>query len=529
MIAPIKNIEIATRVLTELTKAGVREFILCPGARNSPFVCILDKSPELKVYSFFDERSAGFFALGRMATTRRPVAVITTSGTAVAELLPAVIEATYSSLPLVVVSADRPKAHRNTGSPQTIQQVGLFSYYIEVQFDLDKSNSHISFKRLSWKKPVHVNCCFNEPLLDADIPEIKIPPKPERTKLISTVPEEYIKDVEIYMNYQRPLVILGYLPDKSRPPVLEFLKKYKAPIFAEAISGLRGHPDLKPYLIRSGEKMIRRLLEEKKCDSIVRLGGVPTLRVWRDLEDKYKDLPVMSIGYNHFSGLGREGVKHYSSMDLVGRVLLGRHPEIDSQFMKEDAERLEALTQLLKKYPLSEPGLFRSLSEKIGGQSLYLGNSLPIREWDMAASWQSFPARVVANRGANGIDGQVSSFLGWVRETEDNWAIVGDLTALYDLDSLWITPQLDPALKARIVVINNFGGKIFERMFNSKLFLNQHQLQFDHWAKMFHWDYQMWEGIPSDMNLSQRVIIELRPNLEQSAQFWSEYQQLWSL
>lgn len=528
MIAPVKNIEIATRVMNELTKAGVREFVLCPGARNSPFVSILDKSPELKTYTFFDERSAGFFALGRIAATRRPVAVFTTSGTAVAELLPSLIEATYSSLPLVVVSADRPKAHRNTGAPQTIQQVGIFSYYIEVQFDLDKSNAHVSFKRLSWKKPFHVNCCFEEPLLDAEIPEIKIPPRPERTKLIATVPDEYIKDVEIYMNYQRPLVILGYLPDKSRVPVLEFLKKYRAPIFAETISGLRGHPDLKKYLVRSGEKMVRRLLEENKCDSIVRIGGVPTLRVWRDLEDKYKHIPVMSIGFNHYSGLGRE-VMHYSSMDLIGRVLLGRHPEIDEQFMREDRERLEGLNALLAKYPLSEPGLLRSLSEKLGGQSLYLGNSLPIREWDMAASWENIPARAVANRGANGIDGQISSFLGWARPNEENWALVGDLTAMYDMNSLWVTPQLEPNSKARIVVINNFGGKIFERMFASPLFLNKHQINFEHWPKMFGWDYQQWRAIPEKIEMGQHGVIELIPNLEQSAAFWNEYQQSWNL
>src|SRR5688572_9245208 len=110
------NMQLAQNVVEQLLGAGIKEFCLAPGARNSPFVLLFDQNPHLKIYNFFDERSAAFFALGRIAATRNPVAVITTSGTAAAELLPAVVEGTYSSLPLIMVTADRPKKYRGSGA-----------------------------------------------------------------------------------------------------------------------------------------------------------------------------------------------------------------------------------------------------------------------------------------------------------------------------------------------------------------------------------------------------------------------------
>ena len=118
-------------VVDRLRAAGVRTFCVCPGGRNAPLVEVLDALPRgaAEVLGFFDERSAGFFALGRARRDRRPVAIVTTSGTAAAELLPAMVEAHYSSAPIVAVTADRPRAYRRSGSPQAIEQVGLFGIY----------------------------------------------------------------------------------------------------------------------------------------------------------------------------------------------------------------------------------------------------------------------------------------------------------------------------------------------------------------------------------------------------------------
>ncbi|MEN0059931.1 MAG: 2-succinyl-5-enolpyruvyl-6-hydroxy-3-cyclohexene-1-carboxylic-acid synthase [Bdellovibrio sp.] len=519
------NMELAGKVIQELVRTGVREFVLCAGARNSPLVHILDENKSLRVYSFFEERSAAFFALGRIAITRRPVAIITTSGTAVAELLPAAVEGTYSSLPLIMVTADRPKHYRGTGAPQTIEQVGLFSYYNEVALDLDAENSHLSFKSLSWKKPIHVNVCFTEPLIDGPIPQIETPSTAERTRLPGQLPLGMLKEVESFLNSHHPLVIVGILPEKAYGTVLEFLKQYKAPVYCEGISSLRGHAELKDIEIRSGEQMVHRILQAGLCDSILRIGGVPTSRVWRDLEDKYKDLPVFSVSFNHYTGLSRPA-QHCYSLDLLGQVEFPQPQRENVRLNLEDSARADSVRTLLEKFPRSEQGMIYAISRKMRSGSVYLGNSLPIREWDSCSSHEAMPLRVAGNRGANGIDGQLSTFLGWAHPETENWCLVGDLTTLYDLSSLWVTPQLD-AKKFRIVVINNGGGQIFSRMFNRDIFINKHEVSFAAWAQMWNWQYQKWSEVPTQADLADLQILELMPDAEQTNLFWKEYEALW--
>lgn len=514
------NIDIASRVIRQLLASGVKEFCLCAGARNSPFVQVFSENEQIKVFHFFEERSAAFFALGRMASTRRPMAVVTTSGTAAAELLPAAVEGTYSSLPLILITADRPKKYRWSGAPQSIEQVGLFSYYIEVSFDLDEQNSHFSLNGLSWKKPIHVNVCFKEPLLDGEIPKIEVPARESRTRFPESFPLNMPDEIQNFLATYHPLVVVSTLPDKARPSVLEFLKSLKAPLYLEGISGLRGHPELKEYSLQSGEKFVAELFDRGHCNAIIRIGGVPTLRFWRDLEDKRENLPVLSIGYNHFTGLSRH-VLHFSDLVDLPRMEIERTLSEDIPFARDRRMR-EHCVGLMNKYPRSEPALVGALSKHLKDSSVYLGNSLPVREWDLAADFDGPPRRVVGSRGANGIDGQVSTFLGWSRPETENWCLVGDLTALYDLSSLWITDQLE-SQKHRIVVINNQGGMIFQKMFGKEIFLNRHSLNFSGWANLWGWNYRRWEDIPSDLSLGPREIIEVVPDEKQSLAFWKEW------
>jgi 2-succinyl-5-enolpyruvyl-6-hydroxy-3-cyclohexene-1-carboxylate synthase len=157
------NIALASHILGWLKARGVRDICLCPGGRNAPFVEILSPSPDFQIHSSFDERSAGFFALGLTQRNKSPAAIITTSGTAVAEVLPSVMEAHYAGLPLIVISADRPRRLRGTGAPQAVEQVGMFGVYAEQSLDLQKE-----FRTPEWSgaRPLHINVCFDEPLLD---------------------------------------------------------------------------------------------------------------------------------------------------------------------------------------------------------------------------------------------------------------------------------------------------------------------------------------------------------------------------
>lgn len=527
------NMHLAQKVIEELIKSGVEEFCLCAGARNSPFIHIFDENKNLKAYHFFEERSAGFFALGRIARTRKPVAIFTTSGTASAEVIPAAIEGTYSSLPLIIVTADRPKNYRGTGAPQTIEQVGIYSYYIEACFDLDEENTHFSLSCLSWRKPVHVNVCFKEPLLDYSIPKINTQISIERTYFPQTMPMNEAQVIEEFIESKTPLVIVSTLPDKLKKPVLNFLKKLRAPTYLEGISGLRGHEEISSFAITSGEKTINYLLDNKFCDSIIRIGGVPTLRLWRDLEDKRKDVPVLSLGYNHYTGLSRE-VPHFSDLEILPQLDIKKTVEVQGDWISKDRSYLKALDSILLEFPNSEAGWIRRISSWIKQDKntcVYLGNSLPIREWDFCALNDFTPSRVVGNRGANGIDGQISTFLGWADQTHSNWCLVGDLTTMYDLASLWISDQLNHK-NMRIVVINNRGGQIFNRMFDRKVFLNEHNIQFENWAKMWNWKYQ----VVSSENINQfknsellndeNYIIEVRPSVDETKLFWQKWDQI---
>jgi 2-succinyl-5-enolpyruvyl-6-hydroxy-3-cyclohexene-1-carboxylate synthase len=143
------NIEIARRLIEDIRTLGVADFCVCSGSRNAPLIAVVGEA-----YSFVDERSAAFFAIGRARRDERPVAVITTSGTAVAELLPAAVEAYYSGTPLVLITADRPARYRGTGAPQSIEQEAIFGVYA--------ARSIADWNR---RMPLHINVEFDEPLL----------------------------------------------------------------------------------------------------------------------------------------------------------------------------------------------------------------------------------------------------------------------------------------------------------------------------------------------------------------------------
>jgi 2-succinyl-5-enolpyruvyl-6-hydroxy-3-cyclohexene-1-carboxylate synthase len=516
------NIALATVVLKKLAQAGVEDIIVCAGARNSPFVFILEKIKNVQVWNFFDERSAGFYALGLSQKKRKPVAVITTSGTAVAELLPAAVEATYTQTPLIFVTADRPRAYRGTGAPQSIDQVGIFSSYVETCFDIARADEAFDFAGWTQRAPLQINVSFAEPLIDAEIPILDF-----KNEERSYFP---IKDLfasrKIVLD--QALIIAGSLNEHEIEILLPHLLRLGAPIYAEAQSNLRNRSELKSLLLNGGEKSVEALFKQGLCKSILRIGGVPTLRFWRDLEDKYHHIPVSSVSSTDYTGLSRS-VHHVVGCQNISFVSSQWTSDPRKQIFSIDEQKKSSLRELLDKYPKAEASLFYSLVRKIGQQNIYVGNSLPIRELDLISGLvapEECAYKVSANRGANGIDGQISSFLGLSEEKIENWALVGDLTALYDLSSLWVSPLLkDKTL--RIVIINNRGGQIFKNIFKKEIFVNSHDIQFSHWAKMWNWNYQEWKKIPEKTQFSEKhLMIELLPDVEQTDLFWRDYQSL---
>ena len=484
---------LARRVLESLRGAGVEEIVVCPGARNAAFVEALPEFGFRAVWHF-EERSAAFFALGRIGATGWPVAVITTSGTAAGELLPATMEAYYSGLPLVLVTADRPRRFRGTGAPQAAEQAGLFGVYAPVAFDLEGNET---FALPPFDRPLHLNVCLEDPrgTTAADTPE----PFPSLETFLRAV--------------QSPLVVVGRLSPHERLSVERFLVALGAPTYLEALSGLRASPALEPITLQVGD----RLFERGTFDGVLRIGGVPTHRLWRDLEDARASLPVLSLSSLPFSGLARP------STVLPLDALTGCEARTSSASVAEDRRLYGELEHLLEKEPRSEPGIVRRLSQRIeAGAGVYLGNSLPIREWDLAAD-PALQAEFSASRGLNGIDGQLSTFLGGCLPDRPNWAVLGDLTTLYDLAGPWPLAQMDPKISATLVTINNAGGRIFERMFPSPSFVNVHGRDFAAWAAMWDLPYQAVDDPLAIETGAGLRIVEIRPDAASTVRFWERW------
>lgn len=304
----------------------------------------------------------------------------------------------------------------------------------------------------------------------------------------------------------KPLVILGGLGARHRDRVREFVHSLNAPVYAEALSGLREDPSLAH--ITAGERMIAR----GDFDSVIRIGNVPTLRFWRDLDSS--ELPVVHYSDLPFAGMTRG---HVHPLSALPSLQVSR----DDEFFARDRELAARFHAILDAEPQSELAMLRALSRELPERSrIYLGNSLPIREWDLVATRERRGFEYEANRGANGIDGQLSTFFGWCAPHRDNVAILGDLTTIYDLGAPWIVRQLDEGVRFRIVVINNGGGRIFgrvaslravDREMRERIIENVHDVRFDAWASMWNVD-----------------VTELRPDAEASARVWQRYDALWS-
>lgn len=442
--------ETAVDVISRCIRLGIREFVVSGGARNAVLleaVARAEQAGKARVWKHFEERSAGFFALGRTMETGEACAVITTSGTAAAELLPPTIEAYYQARPLVLITADRPTEFRHSGAPQTIDQTNLFGTYADkgVIEDWDGGS------------PFHWNVELGEEFepgedlfseLEASCFQPEEPP-PTVAALARWLQQDA---------YRGCVVAVGALEPQEREEVFHFCREFGAPVIAEATSGLR------EALAAISIPRPERSLSKKPPGKVLRLGEPPSGRFWRDLENQ-PEIDVWSVCRNGLPGLARDAQVTQGRVDRVLRALGEAEPADDAlDLLAGSSGDAAAIDELLEAYPDSEAGLMRSLSHYASiGSSVFLGNSLPIREWNQFAQWSRPVPNVRANRGANGIDGQISTWLGSSADQDNAWAILGDLTVLYDLSALSLLRQVSGTGRV-LAVINNRGGRIFEQL-----------------------------------------------------------------
>ncbi len=453
--------------------------------------------------------------------TGRPCAVVTTSGTAAAELLPAMIEARYQSRPLVALTADRPASHRGRGTPQAIDQIQLFGPSVFV-------GEPDAWDGLG---PMHRNLEFDEsfdPGKD-DFNPMRVGafepawPAPDVAGLARWLRESHAGGI---------VVMLGGLDPSEREDVFHFCREFAAPVAADATSGLR--EALHGLVLNDADRLLRAHPPRK----ILRLGEVPSGRFWRDLET-IPQTAVWSVCRNGLPGLAREAMVTHGEVDRVIRALGAIDPAEDAlDLLASNATRADRIAELLERYPDSEPSMMRVLSQYASlGSGVFLGNSLPIREWNLFAQSRRPVTNVRANRGANGIDGQLATWLGWSADDAASWAVVGDLTTLYDMASPLLMRQI--VAEGRVLaVIHNHGGRIFERLPQLtgmspraiECLTQPHDTDFSVLARFWGMDHvrvSTADGFDAiDPAATSPAMLELAPDAAQTAAFWRDWDRM---
>jgi len=489
----------------ELVRAGMRDVVVCPGSRSTPLALALRAHPGMRVRVLPDERAAGFFALGLARASRRATGVLVTSGTAAANLLPAAVEATLGRVPLVLFTADRPPVLRDRGAPQAIDQVRLFGVHAKWDAELPLLDGTPETRRhvrsvagravaTALAGPagaVHLNIPFREPLIpDGDLRPLA-PADGKRTRPFTdvlsgprTLAASPVADLAGRLaGARRGLIVAGPQDDPALPATLARLADATGfPILADPLSGTRCGPHDRSHVIARSDLLCRpgAWREAHRPDLVIRFGAIPTSRpLLALLQDAAPDQLVVDGdgGYREPALLPTTFVHADAAITAaaLADAISGKNraPEAASPsgnawrdgWLAADRAADAALRAWLagveSRGEAFEGAPFAHLGELLpDGAILWAGSSMPVRDLDAWLPGSTRAIRPLANRGANGIDGVVSSALGAAAAGVGHVAlVVGDLSFLHDLNAL-AAAKLH-GLAATIVLVNNDGGGIF--------------------------------------------------------------------
>jgi 2-succinyl-5-enolpyruvyl-6-hydroxy-3-cyclohexene-1-carboxylate synthase len=487
------NTACARALVDEWARAGVAHAALAPGSRSAPLALALAEDRRLTVHVHLDERSAAFFALGVAKASGRPALVLCTSGTAAANLHPAVLEARHSHTGLLVCTADRPAELRHTGAPQTTDQVKLYGgavrFFAEIAPE-DHPEAFASWRPLAARAlaeaagppagPVHLNLAFREPLVPDPAQEVPdVPGRPDGRPWVESrsapnrpTSEDVARLAAQFRSVERGLVVAGWGVGEKPAVVDRFAALMQWPLLADPLSGLRR---VAPWNITTYEALLRApgFSDTHRPDLVIRLGGPPTsklLGAW--LDSSVRQLLFDPDGA--WLDPGRTAAEHIRCDPtlLLEEVLealsdffdrpSGVSPWFDA-WMRAEMTAYPALQAFMRHTEISFEGtLAREVAHACWyhGGVLVVASSMPVR--DIEAFAGMCPTRVLANRGVNGIDGFTSTVLGVATAVAPvpTVALCGDLAFLHDASGL-LAAARRPGLTAVLVVVDNDGGGIF--------------------------------------------------------------------
>jgi 2-succinyl-5-enolpyruvyl-6-hydroxy-3-cyclohexene-1-carboxylate synthase len=466
----------------------MRTVCTSPGSRSTPLVLALAREQRLRAFSHVDERSAAFFALGHAKATGRPAALACTSGTAAAHYAPAVIEAYEARVPMLVLTADRPPELRETGAGQTIDQLKLYGTSAKWFFDVGDHEE--SPERLRWMRtlacraywtavtgrpgPVHLNFGLREPLVsDGELPDDhsgRPDGRPYVTRIAPVTqlaPDALSGVAEIVAGTPRGVIVSGREERTADLPeaIGAFGSAVGYPVLADPLGGARrGAPAVAHYdaLLRD-----ETFAAAQRPDLVIRVGDLPTskpLRTWLagldatqvalDPDGSWQDphaVVDLSLGLDPAS-------------TLFALATLGRRtpdPEWLRAWREADAAAARAIDVTLGD-ELSEPRVIAELGALLPGQAiLFVASSMPIRDVETFFGVRDDPPRVLSNRGANGIDGLISTAYGVAAARQGPVVLlIGDVALAHDLGGLLAGARL--GIPLTIVCLDNAGGGIFD-------------------------------------------------------------------
>ena len=474
----------------ELARCGLEHAVTCPGSRNAPLLLALAGDERIACHSVIDERSAGFVALGAAKASGRPAAIAVTSGTAAANLLPAVVEAHEARVPLVVMTADRPPELREVGAGQSIDQIKLFGtaakWFVEVGSHEPGRDTAVHHRALGCRAyhtaaggrpgPVHLNFPLREPLgplaepLDPGDwrgrpdgrPWTTVhdePPSPRSSSIAELAAR--------ISSAARGAIVCGPSAEPLGPPAARLAAATGWPLLAEPTSGARCGPHDRSHVVAHYDALLRsqRFAERHRPQAVVRLGDTPTSKPLRAWLAGTTQVVVDPHGAWHEPTRSAELILRASA----GTTCEALAAELEARIAGDESwlaawRAADALVPpLLDSVPDPfEPKAYAALEPALPDRStIWVSSSMPVRDIETFFPQTGKELRFLANRGANGIDGVVSSALGAaVTSGGRAWLATGDLALVHDLGGLVASGRLEAELT--ILCVNNGGGGIFD-------------------------------------------------------------------
>ena len=500
--------ELAQLVIAYCVTYQIEDVVISPGSRNAPLTIGFSNHPKINTYSIADERCAGFFAMGIAQQKRKPVAVVCTSGSALLNYYPAVAEAYYSDIPLIVISADRPKHLIDVGDGQTIRQEGVFEKHSLHNANLSADSSAAKNNTLQLDEafktartqngPVHINVPFDEPLYES-IEELTIEVFAEKNPPSETAHEKLNGFEAIWNNAQRKMILVGanYPNDDLQELLVDFAKDPSVIVLTETTSNLHGE-----NFINSIDKIIMPLTEEGfknlKPEVLLTFGGMVVSKKIKQLLRKFQPEHHWHIDQkkafdtyfclsHHFKIAPTAFFRQFKVNHKT------KNAAYQNQWLDLKQTRATKHDAYLESVDFSDFKVFDSILKSIPNHCyLQLGNSSVVRYAQLFNLNQTL--KVFCNRGTSGIDGSTSTAIGASLNTEAPTVfITGDISFFYDSNALWNDYIRNDF---RILLINNSGGGIFRIIPGplesgaSEFFETTHKLNASHLCTMFGFDYE---------------------------------------